>query len=246
MPDDLLDLSPDRAAPLLDAALERQHAERLSVAADSFLAALPAEGSGLGRLLIAELARLSARVETLEQASAAATRSREERLRIDPLRAIPPERLAAASLPAPLAEAGPVRLDPADPDFTGFGWWQAERTPDGSLRWSGAARCATLLLPALGGGELVLTLSLRAPFGLPLDIAAHDWFLDGMPLAFTTVSSDGVVGVFEARVTLAPMPPGARLALLLHGPQYADPARSPQRDTRRMGLGLVWARLERA
>jgi hypothetical protein len=242
----LFDLSPDRAAQLLDAAVERQHADRLFGAADHFLAALPAEGSGLGRLLLAELARLAARVEALEQTAAAASLAREERLRIDPLRAIPPERVAAAGLHAPRPETGPVTVDPADPGFTGFGWWEAERTASGSLRWSGAARCATLLLPALGGGEMVLNLCLRIPFGLPFDIAEHDWFLDGMPLSFATTSSDGVLGVFEARASLPPMPPGARLALLLHGRQYEDPGRGPMRDTRRMGLGLVWARLERA
>ena len=242
----LLDLSPDRAATLLDVALERQHADRLFGAADHFLAQLPAEGSGLGRLLLAELARLAARVEALEQAAAAASLAREERLRIDPLRAIPAERVAAAQGPASVAETGPVTLDPGDPAFTGFGWWEAERTASGSLRWSGAARCATLLLPALGGGELVLRLCLRIPFGLPFDIAEHDWFLDGMPLSFATTSSDGAVAVVEARASLPPMPAGARVALLLHGRQYEDPALEPRRDTRCMGLGLVWARLERA
>ena len=242
----LLDLSPDRAATLLDAAIERQHADRLFGAADHVLAKLPAEGSGLGRLLLAELARLAARVEALEQAAAAASLAREERLRIDPLRAIPPERVAAAGLPAPVPEAGPVTVDPGEPGFTGFGWWDAERTASGGLRWSGAARCATLLLPALGGGEVVVTLCLRMPFGLRFDIAAHDWFLDGMKLAFTTISSDGVVGVFAARASLPPMPAGARLSLLLHGPQHDDPGHGPNRDPRRMGLGLIWARLERA
>lgn len=242
----LLDLSPDRAAMLLDAAIERQHAERLFGAADHFLAKLPAEGSGLGRLLLAELARLATRVDVLEQAAAAAALAREERLRIDPLRAIPPERVAAAARPTGLPEAGPVTLDSADPAFTGFGWWDAERMASGSLRWSGVSRCATLLLPALGGGEVVVTLCLRMPYGLPFDIAAHDWFLDGMPLAFTALSSDGVVGVFAARAVLPPMPSGARVTLLLHGPQHEDPAQGPNRDPRRMGLGLIWARIEGA
>lgn len=246
MDDNLLDLSPDRALPLLDAALRRQHAERLHDAAAPVLSALPAEARGAVEHLLGEMAGLSARLEKLEQEAAAAALSRAERLRLDPLRAIPRERLATAAGPAAAAQAGPVVLEPADPDFTGFGWWQAETIEGGSLRWSGAARCATLLLPALGGGGLVLTLSVRAPFGLPLDIAEHDVFLDGMPLSFGTVTSDGVVGSYEARLTLPPMPAGARLTLLLHGPHYEDPATGPQRDTRRIGLGLVKARLERA
>jgi hypothetical protein len=128
----------------------------------------------------------------------------------------------------------------------GYGWWDAEQTEGGSLMWSGAERCATLVLPALGGGELVLTLCLRAPFGLPLDIAEHDLFLDGVPLAFDTVSNDGTVGIFEARPVLADVPAGARVTLLLHGPLREDPSRGPRRDTRRIGVGLLWARLERA
>jgi hypothetical protein len=243
---DDLDLSPDRAAPLLDAALHRQHAARLHAAAAPLLDAMPDTARGFAAHLLDELAHISARIETLEQAQQAARRTREERLRIDPLRAIPPDRLAAAGQAAPIPEAGPVTLDPADPDFVGFGWWQAERTAEGSLRWSGMARCATLLLPALGGGDLVLTLTLRVPFGQPLDIAQHDFFLDGMPLAFETVSSNGVVGVFEARASLPPMPAGSRLTLLLHGAQFDDPATGPARDTRRMGLGLVAARIARA
>lgn len=197
-------------------------------------------------MALLELARLAARLDTMEAAQRAASLSREERLRLDPLRFIPRARQDAAAGAAEPPEDGPVAVDAGDPDFTGFGWWQAERTEGGSLRWSGAARCATLLLPALGGGDLSLTLCLRAPFGIPLDPAAHDLFLDGRPLELSTISNDGVVGIFEARATLPEMPAGARLALLLHGAQYEDPATGPRRDTRRVGLGLCWARLERA
>jgi hypothetical protein len=241
-----LDLSPERAAALLDAALERQHLARLRDDAGPLLAALPDAAQPFGEAVLAELARLAARLDAVEAAAEEARLSREERLRRDPLRFIPAQRVAAAAAPAPEAEAGPVALDAGDPDFTGFGWWPMERTEGGSLRWSGAARCATLLLPALGGGALMLTLSLRAPFGLPLDIAAHDLFLDGVPLAFDTVSNDGVIGVFEARVSLPGLPAGSRVTLLLHGPLREDPASGPRRDTRSIGLGLIWARLERA
>jgi hypothetical protein len=175
-----------------------------------------------------------------------APRSREELLRRDPLRFIPAERLSAAAGPAPEPEAGPFVLDAADPAFCGQGWWPAERTASGPLRWSGAAPCATLLLPALGGGRLALTLTVRSPFGIPLDIGGYDVLLDGVPLGFATLANDGVVGTFVAHAIVPPMQAGARLALLLHAAWHGDPASGPGRDARRLGLGLMSLRLERA
>ena len=246
MSNDLLDLSPDRAAPLLVGAVRRQHAARLREAAEAVLARQSPDARALGEHLLDALATLAAQLDALDQVQRQAALSRAERLRIDPLRAIPPERVAMAVGAPPEAETGPVAVEAGDLDFRGFGWFAPERTDRGTLRWSGEARCATLLLPALGGGDLLLTLSLRAPFGIPLDITAYDLFLDGMPLTFATVANDGVTGLFEARVTLAPAVAGARVTLLLHGPQHEDPASGPRRDTRRLGLGLAWARLERA
>jgi hypothetical protein len=243
--DHLLDLSPDRATPLLDDALRRQHAARLREGAATALAALDPAGRSFGEHLLDELARLSAQLDAVLQAQAAASRIREDLLRLDPLARIPPERVAAAAGdPAPPA-SGPVAVEAAEPDFRGFGWFAPERTNRGSLRWSGEARCATLLLPGLGGGELNLTLALSSPFGVRLDLAEHDLFLDGVPLRFTTVTNDGVTGIFEARVTLPTLSAGTHITLLLHGPQHEDPATGPRRDTRRLGLGLAWARLER-
>jgi hypothetical protein len=240
-----LDLSPERADRLLDAALQRRHAVRLREEAAPMLVRLPPDARSFGEHLIEEIARLSAQVEALAQANAEAELTRAERIRIDPLRMIPAARRAAALAAAPDAEHGPFALEAADDAFLGFGWFTPERTQSGSLRWSGAARCATLLLPALGGGELVLTLSLRAPFGTVLDLAAQDFFLDGVPLNLATVSNDGTTGIFEARVALPEHPAGARVTLLLHGAQHEDPAEGPRRDTRRLGLGLAWARIER-
>lgn len=246
MSDSWIDLSPERGEALVAAALERRHVDRLAEDAAPLLAALPPEVQPFGEFVLGELARQAARLDALEDAQRAAALTREERMRLDPLRFIPKQRLSAALGPEAEPVDGPVALDAGDPDFAGSGWWQAERTEGGSLRWSGAARCATLLLPALGGGEVVLTLCLRAPFGIPLDLAQHDLFLDGAPLAFRTVANDGVVGIFEAPLTLPEMPPGARVTLLLHGAQHEDPATGPRRDTRRIGLGLIWARMERA
>lgn len=191
--------------------------------------------------LMADLLRLAA---TLPGHAAPALR--EARLRRDPLAFIPPARLAAAAGAAPLPEAGPFLIEADDPAFCGQGWWQAERTAAGALRWSGASRCAALLLPALGGGALLLTLVVRAPFGVPLDIARYDLLLDGVPLAFAAIETDGVVGRFAARATLPPMPAAARVALLLHGAWDTDPDAGPRRDTRSLGLGLMAVRLERA
>jgi hypothetical protein len=192
---------------------------------------------------LAALARLAA---DLPPAPAPAPATREELLARDPLRFIPTVRLAAAKGPAPEPEAGPVTIEADDPAFCGQGWWQAERTAAGALRWSGLAPCATMLLPALGGGALLVTLTVRAPFGVPLDIAAHDILLDGAPLAFDTIESDGVIGRFAARALLPPMPAMARVALLVQGARHGDPDTGPRRDTRLLGLGLMAVRVERA
>jgi hypothetical protein len=198
-----------------------------------------------GEHMVEEIARLAAALDALAQQQNQAALTRAERLRIDPLRNIPEARLRAAAGAAPSEAAGPVAVEAGDPAFAGHGWFTPERTEGGSLRWSGLARCATLALPALGGGALGLSLALRAPFGVPLDLAGQDWFLDGVPLAFATISNDGTTGIFEAQVTLPELPAGSRLTLLLHGAQHEDPATGPRRDTRRLGLGLAWARIER-
>ncbi len=189
----------------------------------------------------AALRRLAA-----EPTSHPAPATREERMRRDPLRFIPEARLKAAHGPAPEPATGPFAMQADDPAFCGQGWWEAERTAAGALRWSGMARCATMLLPALGGGNLVLTLAVRSPFGIPLDIAAYDILLDGAPLSFETLANDGVIGRFAARALLPPMPAAARIALLVQGAWHADPGTGPRRDTRLLGLGLMALRLERA
>jgi hypothetical protein len=240
-----LDLSPGRGEALVDTALERRHVARLHEEAAPLLSALSAGQRPLQEFLLGELARLAARLDALEQMQGSAARTREEMIRLDPLRFIPKARVEAALAEAPETERGPVAIDPADPDFAGSGWWHAETTEAGALRWSGQARCATLLLPALGGGDLKLTFAARAPFGVGLDLAEQSLFLDGVPLAMATLSNDGVTGVFEGVARLPELPAGARITLLLHGAQWEDPATGPRRDTRRLGLGLGWARLER-
>ena len=66
-------------------------------------------------------------------------------------------------------------MEADDPAFRGQGWWQAERTAAGALRWAGFADRASLLLPALGGGTLSLVLDVRSPFGVPLVPERHLW-----------------------------------------------------------------------
>ncbi len=232
-----LDLSPARGQALVEAAVVRQHLARITaMAADR-----PVQ-----QVVLEELARLAALVEAMEGRLAADRRSREEMLRIDPLPFIPLERQASATAAPAMPKPGPHELNVAAPDFNGSGWWHAERAGDGSLRWSGVARSATVLLPALGGGALEVTLRLRSPFGHRLDMAEHPTFLDGVPLTFEAVHAGQDAGVFRAGVRLPEMPPGARVTLLLTGPRYDDPSTAPNRDTRRLGLGLSWVRVERA
>ncbi|NKC31369.1 hypothetical protein [Falsiroseomonas selenitidurans] len=243
----MLDLSPDRlAATLAEAGLQHAQAARMREAAGPFLARLDADSRLFGEYLVEEIARLSAEVQAMAQLQQAEALSRAERLRIDPLPFIPAARQDAAAGPAPQPESGPFAADVASEDFIGFGWYPAEPTDAGALRWSGAGRCATVQLPGLGGGQLAVTLALRAPFGVELDLGEQDVFLDGMKLELEVLSRDGPVSVCRGTAILGPLPAGSRVALLLQGARYADPATGPLRDTRQLGLGLGWVRIERA
>ncbi len=225
-----------------------QHAQatRMREVAGPFLERLDPEARLFGEFLVEEIARLSAQVEALAQLREADALSRAERMRIDPLPFIPAERRSAAAGPEVAAEAGPVAFDVAAERFTGFGWYPAEMTADGPLRWSGLARQATVQLPALGGGALRVTLALRTPFGMPLDLAAQEVFLDGLKLDLSLVSQDGAVATCEGVAILPDLPAGARTTLLVAGDRFTDPATGPLRDTRALGLGLGWLRIERA
>ncbi|MBU8538096.1 hypothetical protein [Falsiroseomonas tokyonensis] len=243
----MLDLSPDRrAAALIEAGLQHAQATRMREMAGPFLERLDPEARVFGEFLVEEIARLSARVEALSQLREADALSRAERMRIDPLPFIPAARRAAAAGPEASPEAGPVSFDVASDRFAGFGWYPAEVTEDGALRWSGLARQATVQLPALGGGALRVTLALRTPFGMPLDLAAQEVFLDGLKLDLRLLSQDGAVATCEAIAMLPELPAGSRITLLLAGDRFTDPATGPLRDTRALGLGLGWLRIERA
>jgi hypothetical protein len=161
------------------------------------------------------------------------------------VRAIPEDRVAAALGTACSAPPDVFALEAGAPDFNGTGWHQGEPVPGGSLRWSGTGRCASILLPPMGG-RLRLSLSLRTPFHQPLELGEHEFFLDGLPLALRRIRGDEVAGVFEAEAALSEAALGTRHLLLIHGQQWHDPAPGPRRDTRRLGLGLHWLRVERA
>ncbi len=210
-----------------------------------FLDRLDADARLFGEYLVEEIARLSATVEALSQLRQADALSRAERMRIDPLPFIPAARREAAAGPEAMPESGPVAFDVASEDFIGFGWYPAEMTDAGALRWSGAARWATAQLPALGGGALRITLALRAPFGAALDLAAQDIFLDGLKLDLAVLSQDGAVATCQAVAVLPALPAGSRISLLLEGARFDDPATGPRRDIRSLGLGLGWLRIER-
>jgi hypothetical protein len=231
---------------LLEAGLHAEQAARLRTVAEPFLARLDRDARLFGEYLVEEVARLSAQVEALAQLRNADALSRAERLRIDPLPFIPAARRDAAAGPPELPETGPFAMDTASEDFIGFGWYPAEETEAGPLRWSGPARFATVQLPGLGGGPVQVTLALRAPFGVPFDPAQHDVFLDGLKLELEVLSRDGAVNTCRGLAMLPDLPAGSRVALLLTGTRFTDAASGPRRDTRELGLGLGWVRIERA
>ncbi|WP_426957404.1 hypothetical protein [Muricoccus radiodurans] len=191
----------------------------------------------LAEALIAEIGRADARAEAAAQAALETRRSRGEWISLDPLRHIPEGR--AAPPPPPPRR---VAVHAADPAFHGFGWHSAEGTGAESWRWSGTDRAASIILPSLGGGRLMIRLDVVAPFQAALDASAITVLANGQPLELLLVRAAPSRATLGADYT-APEDGGhGSLVLVLLGPSFADAA-GP--DTRVLGVGLRSVTVER-
>jgi hypothetical protein len=186
--------------------------------------------------IIDEIGRVDAGAEAARQAAAAQQRSRGDWLQIDPLRHIPEDRGAPLPLPPSRFEA-----EADDADFTGFGWYPAERAGGESWRWSGLAPAASVVIPDLGLGAVAIELDVIMPFSTPFRAEAVSLLADGEPLSFEAVGVNGsratLAATWEGREVT-----GVNLGLVILGPRLPDPRGT---DSRQLGLGLRRVAAER-
>lgn len=194
--------------------------------------------------LVTEIARAGLQAEAARQAVEASQRSREAAIRLDPLRYIPGTRVVPR-----VAPPASVVIQADAEDFTGTGWYEAERSGHRAWRWSGRnGNYATLLVPSLGGGRLRIALHLMMPFGGKLDLGATTLLANAvaLPLRLREGSHAGAP-VLEAEHELPEDHGTGSLALVLISPPHrqAEQPGQPVTDRRALGPGLVKAEIER-
>ncbi|WBV44755.1 hypothetical protein [Pseudoroseomonas cervicalis] len=235
-----LDLaSLQRADSLIAEAGLRARAEPILARLQPTLARLDPALQGLGRELVQEIARLGVATESLRQELAATKRSREDWVRLDPLRYIPASRRAAGAPPPPR-----LVLTPRDDLFAGAGWHGAETDGSREWRWSGRnGETCTLLLPSLGAGRLRLTLQLVMPFGARWNAERSTLVVNAQPLALRLLTPpDSTQPLLQGELTVEDDAGLGPLSLVLVAPRHTAPSGG---DTRALGPGLVRLEIER-
>ncbi|EFH12345.1 hypothetical protein ACFFMP_12925 [Pseudoroseomonas cervicalis] len=235
-----LDLaSLQRADALVAEAGLRARAEPILARLQPVLSRLDPAMQALGHALAQEIARLGVTTETLRQEVAAARRSREDWVRLDPLRYIPASRRAAAPPPPPR-----LVLMPRDDHFSGAGWHGAESDGSRDWRWSGRnGETCTLLLPSLGAGRLRLTLQLVMPFGARWNAERSTLVLNAQPVPLRLLTPpDSTQPLLQGEVTVEDDAGLGPLSLVLVAPRHTAPSGG---DTRALGPGLVRLEIER-
>jgi hypothetical protein len=194
----------------------------------------------LGRQLAEEVARIGLATEALRQEAAAARRSREDWVKLDPLGYIPGSRRAEAP-PPPEA----IVMTPRAEAFAGAGWHGPESDGQREWRWSGrGGDCATLLLPGLGAGRMTLALHMIMPFGARWNSERSTLVINATPVALRLVSPpESGQPVLQAEFDLAEDAALGPISLVLVMPRYAAPAGG---DTRALGPGFMRLEIARA
>ncbi len=138
---------------------------------------------------------------------------------------------------------GAVTVSAGDP-FWGDGWWEAEGAPVGLVRWTGAARDATIDVPV------------RTSPGACVEVLVHA-AVDAEMLAGVEVLVDGVPVLLERRphehgiIFGGPVPapghrPWTRVTVRTPLPPPWRPTEAGDQRTEPRGIAVAWLRLEAA
>ena len=191
----------------------------------------------LTSILVHRLAVTNSALRALSQELVSARRSRETRLRIDPLPFIPQDRFEQPPAPPTVWEC-----NVGDAGFVGSNWHRLEIDREKNYRWAGPALASSVLLPSLGGGRIKVAIEFRIPFRGPYAQDSFVAFLDGFAIPLTKRPDanvcEGIVDIPEDLLA-------SRTALIIVSKPHSDPRTDGQRDPRILGIGLTSVRLER-
>lgn len=238
-PNSQVDLSRRSAADLVDDTLFGAARARLREELSDGLAAMTGHASVFADGVVTILARQTAALEKISQRIDALSRSRGEKVRLDPLLFIPESRRLSVT---PLARKFQIAAN--SPRFSGFGWHDAETYGDLSWRW-GSRESGSVILPTLGGGKLMITVRVQMPFGLSCTGDKVSVRINDMPLELNWQDLAQSAGTFTASFELQQDIGFSNFVLLIQGGPYEDGTEGIGRDPRQLGIGLVSIIVER-
>lgn len=189
--------------------------------------------NGVVEVMAVHLGQTMGALRLLQQRIDEERRTRDVRLRLDPL----PRILASAG--APPVQPGRIAVSVGDGAFVGYGWHRLEKNTTGCWRWAWPSQTGSVILPRVAGGLIDVGIRFVMPFALePQDCTLAAW-LDGIPVTFERKAPGEWIG----SVQLPREPAATRMALVIASAGHADPARGGARDARVLGIGLsaVWA-----
>lgn len=179
-------------------------------------------------ILADHLGHTTAIARAQAQAVEIARRTREARLRVDPLPQI------AAMFGVGLTQPNHVDISVESGNFVGFNWHRLEKNGDQVWRWAYPELTSSVVLPRVAGGRLEVSIRFILPFGAEASATTLAAMLDGVPVEFSERRNT----VFTGSVDLPDDLAATRMALVISSAGHVDPRVGANRDPRTLGIGL--------
>jgi hypothetical protein len=214
------------------------HAHALRLLVDEHVGRMPENVRAPMRDVVAimadQMGHMMAALRVQGQAAELARRTREARLRVDPL----PDILVKVGLA--LLQPDSIEVGVDDGAFVGFNWHRLEKNATQRWRWAYPALTGSIVLPRVRGSMMEVGIRFLLPFGAQANETTLTAMLDGVPIEF----HDRQPSVWTGKVALPEDPAATRMALVIVSSGHSDPRIGTNRDTRILGIGLdtVWAK----